>query len=786
MPTFQSARLNRIIANLALSGAIFLLALLPRAYDLARFVTADEAKWVYRSAQFAGALLRGDFAATSVNLTPGVTTTWVGSVGLGWYYWCNPVPGLSLADWLATLPEFRAELPVLVATRWPGVLLASLLVVALYWQARALVASNVALAAAIFIALDPHLVALSRVLGHDIWAALFASVSLLGLLLAVQRRENWWYFGLSGGAAGLAFLSKAPVLFLLPFAGLIFLALVARQPSKFGFWLARFGLWGAVAYLTFVVVWPAAWVEPLGRPWAVVENAFLSATDKEEADAESYWQTPDLGPWYYLVYGGFKLSPLVVAGVGLAAGLGAMRLRRRGDVNWRNWLDSPLFWLLAFVMLFTVFMTLGGKRSARYILPAFPALALLAAAGWDRFFNLTLAYGPGNSLAKNGLRRLYQGSLAAAALLVLLPVAPYYITYFNPLLGGAKTAPALIKIGWGEGLDQVGRFLQRELPNRRVGTAYASTVAPFYGGDLAAVTADNLDFLVLYLKQVQSGEPSPAFVRYFEQVGPVFSVDLHGLHYADVYAGPALKLLAEAESGQNPAPVGYRPLTTYGRIGEPLNVDVVWSNAATLPANPATVLLKPAVENQPVVEGAAPLARLADDLAVSHHQLLLPADLPRGDYALSLGDQPLGKIELRRFQMPSNLTPVQNVVFGGQAALLGYQFEPSKDYLAVTLAWQARQAHLPDYTVFVQVLDAATGARVAGVDTPPQQGEYPTGRWVKDEVVVDRYVVAVPPQLAPGHYTIVVGLYRADTGQRLAVNGGPDYWLLPWTFIWKG
>ncbi len=786
MLTSQPVRFNRLAANLALSAAIFLLALLPRAYDLGRFVTADEAKWVYRSAQFAGALLRGDFAATSVNLTPGVTTTWVGSVGLGWHYWRNPVAGLSLADWLAGLPEFRAELPVLVATRWPGVLLASLLVVALYWQARALVAPNVALAAAIFIALDPHLVALSRVLGHDIWAALFVTMALFGLLLAVRRRENWWYFGLSGGAAGLAFLSKAPALFLLPFAGLIFLTLVARQPAKFGFWLARFGLWGVAAYLVFVAVWPAAWVEPLGRPWAVVENAFLSATDKEEADAENYWQTPDLGPWYYLVYGGFKLSPLVVVGLGLAAGFGAMRLRRRGEVNWRNWPDSPLFWLLAFVMLFTIFMTLGGKRSARYILPAFPALALLAAAGWDRLFNLALAYGPGNSRATSGLRWLYQGSLAVAAALVLMPVAPYYITYFNPLLGGAKTAAALMKIGWGEGLDHVGRFLQRELPGRRVGTVYASTVAPFYSGDLAAVTADNLDFLVLYLKQAQSGEPSPAFVRYFEQVDPVFSVDLHGLHYADVYAGPTLTLLPAAAPGRDPAPVGYRPLAPYGRIGEPLDVDVVWGNAATLPVGPATVLLKPAAENQPVVEGVAPLVRLADDLAVSHHQLLLPADLPRGDYALSLEGQPLGKIELRRFQMPSNLTPAQNVVFGGQVALLGYQFEPSKDYLAVTLAWQAQQAHLPDYTVFVQVLDAATGARVAGIDAPPQRGEYPTDRWVKDEVVVDRYVVAVPPRLAPGHYNIVVGLYRAGTGQRLTVDGGPDYWLLPWTFIWKG
>ncbi len=112
---------------------------------------------------------------------------------------------------------------------------------------------------------------------------------------------------LSGIAAGLAFLSKAPALFLIPFAGLIF-ALSEMRFSRqlprlhassllriFASSFPRFLVWLAVAYLTFVAFWPAAWVEPVGRPVAVFQNAFLSATDEEEASEESYWRTPDLG-----------------------------------------------------------------------------------------------------------------------------------------------------------------------------------------------------------------------------------------------------------------------------------------------------------------------------------------------------------------------------------------------------------------------------------------------------------------------------------------------------------
>lgn len=772
---------NRLVRNGLISAAIFLLALLPRAYALDRFVTADEAKWVYRSAQFLAAFLQGHPAGTSVNLTPAVTTTWLGSAGL-WAYHLTQVADAPLVEWLLAQPQFRVELPLLVAVRWPGVLLSALLVVALFWLARALFGAGVAFIAAVFIALDPHTVALSRILGHDVWATLFMNVSLLLLLLAIRPAGRRWHFGLSGAVAGLAMLSKAPALFLMPFAGLVLAGLVWAANGRLRFWLGRFVLWGTVAYLTFVIVWPATWLDPVGRPWAVTQNAFLSATDQEEADSEGYWRVPNLGPLYYVVNGGFKLSPLVMTGVGLALVFGTMNWRRR--VARRKLVESPLVWLLAFVMLFTIFMTLGDKRSARYILPVFPALAVVAAAGWRRLFRWATKQWTPPVRTKAAVQAFYLAGLTAAAALVLVPAAPYYLSYYNPLLGGPAVASRLVKIGWGEGLDQVGRFLQRELPGSRVGTAYASTVAPFFSGDLSAVTGDHLDYLVLYKKQVQSGEPAPAFIEYFEQQPPVFSVNLAGIRYADVYHGPALRLLSgDARPGQ---PVGYRALSPYGRIGEPLDVDVVWRRAGRSSPPPATVSMRAPQDDRLLAEAAGQISLLDGDLAVSRHRLQIPADLPRGSYGLFLNGQPLGQLELRNFQTPATLGQVRGVEFERQVALTGYQFEPTEDYLAVTVAWRAMQSHLPDYTVFTQLLDVDTNNRVAGFDTQPRRGEYPTSRWIKDEVVVDRYVVAVPPDLEPGYYKIIVGLYRPETGQRLRLANGQDHWLVPWTFIWKG
>ncbi|MCL4300506.1 MAG: glycosyltransferase family 39 protein [Anaerolineae bacterium] len=845
-----------LTSRLSLSLSLFLLALLPRAYELQRFVTADEAKWVYRSAQFLVALLRGDFPATSVNLTPAVTTTWLGSLGLAVYYQLHQTAlQQPFTAWLTSLPEFRTELDILAAARWPMVLLTSLSVVAFFLLLSRLFNPTLAFLAAAFIALDPHPVALARILGHDAPVMVFMSLSLLLLLLAVKAAEEQRSRGaeevsasalgrpsspfvltvLSGIAAGLAFLSKAPALFLIPFAGLVF---VLSEP-RFSHQLSRFLVWLVVAYLTFVAFWPAAWVEPVGRPVAVFQNAFLSATDEEEASEEGYWRTPDLGPLYYLVNGGFKLSPLVMVGAGLAVTFAVkqrsgepMYPRTNKSAGWHKEASfiasslqrivvSPFFWLIAFALLFTLFMTASDKRSPRYILPVFPPLAIIAAYGWLELYRVVdrrgrrEASGGGSREAENKISPsplrtprstplMFAVLLLMAAFIILLPYAPYYFTYFNPLLGGSFSAPHLVKIGWGEGLDQVGRFLQRESTFRgsRVGTAYASTVAPFFEGNLSAVTKTDRDYLVLYLKQVQSGEPSPAFIRYFEQTGSLFSVKLNGIHYADVYGGPPLQTVPpgpHAENGSltsNPPPIAFRPLTLYGHIGQTLDVDVLWQADRPLPSGPAMVsLTAPLTEEEAsqsqmsqipaVAQAEGNRMVLAPDVIISHHRLLLPASLARGPYALWVDGQLLGNIELRNFQIPADVNRVKDVVFDGQIALAGYQFEPTTDYLGVTLAWEAQSAQLPDYTVFVQILTAETDERLAGVDTPPLKGDWPTSRWVKGEVVVDEYLVAIPPDFPPGYYKVIVGLYRPETGQRLTLADGQDHWTLPWTFIRK-
>lgn len=107
-------------------------------------------------------------------------------------------------------------------------------------------------------------------------------------------------------------------------------------------------------------------------------------------------------------------------------------------------------------------------------------------------------------------------------------------------------------------------------------------------------------------------------------------------------------------------------------------------------------------------------------------------------------------------------------MFGKQIALIGFNLAKvaeSAQGLNLTLYWKRLAPMTTDYTVFVHLLDS-NGKIVAQKDQQPANGDNPTSLWDEGEVVMDSYVLAAPTR---GMYQIEVGLYRADTGERLPV-----------------
>ena len=107
--------------------------------------------------------------------------------------------------------------------------------------------------------------------------------------------------------------------------------------------------------------------------------------------------------------------------------------------------------------------------------------------------------------------------------------------------------------------------------------------------------------------------------------------------------------------------------------------------------------------------------------------------------------------------------------FDGRYRLLGYDLPESATSggpLALTLFWEADAPDGRDYTVFVHLIDE-NGQLVAQSDGPPRAATYPTSIWSAGERVIDERTLVLPPDLPPGIYTVLVGLYDPASGTRL-------------------
>ncbi|HVC32109.1 MAG TPA: glycosyltransferase family 39 protein [Chloroflexota bacterium] len=94
--------------------------------------------------------------------------------------------------------------------------------------------------------------------------------------------------------------------------------------------------------------------------------------------------------------------------------------------------------------------------------------------------------------------------------------------------------------------------------------------------------------------------------------------------------------------------------------------------------------------------------------------------------------------------------------------------------LSVTLHWQTSQPPDQNYTAFVQLLNR-DGQLVAQSDSWPAEGDLPTASWLPNEAVLDTHVLPLKPDLPPGKYRLIAGMYLLKTGQRLPVASGGDF-----------
>jgi hypothetical protein len=823
-PAQREVDVRRRWLSWAIPIGIFLLALTPRLLGLDVFLTADEDDQLLFASGFLTAVLAQDWKRAVLLGYPGVPTMALAGLGLGLRYLLHtwglaPLPAaeMDLASTLHHVTDY--PLVYIQAARLPMVVAASLAITGMYLLMRRLLDRRIALVATLLIAFDPFFMANSRIVHVDAPLAYFMFLSFLAFLLYLEE-GCWRWLVLSGVSGALAMLSKTPGVILGPIlaaTGLIYAlhpmddtplsgverpsgstTLAARRrwtvPAGWRRYIVAMGVWGIVAAVAFYALWPSMWTNPVRTLSFIIRNAQIAMKTTHPSSGVFWGPTKsDQSPLYYLINLPFHLSPLTTIGL-VAGAVATWRLRRYRVLLLALW---------AYAILFIAPVSIVGRRGDRYILPVYLALDLLAAVA---LFWVATRLASANWTRLKGRWKWVLGVVVGAQILFVSLFHPYYFDYLNPLVGGGSTAPHLINIGWGEGLDQAAEYLN-QLPDASRKTAaawYGLQFAPFFEGRSIDLSSNEpaliADYTVFYINQVQRGFPSQELLLYYQDRQPMYTVRLGGVDYAWIYPGPVIsteppaevKYPAEVVLGGAVRLIGYDtqetihaddelPITLYWESLSPIREDYnvyvrlvdemgnVWGQVDRLPLGGLWRT------NQ-----WRPGAYIRDE-----YRLTLRPGTPPGVYHLEVAiysfatgetfgvARNVGQVKVtpaHRITRPKEIVMQHSLRMSAAPGLelMGYDLGAEKvgpgERLPVTLYWRATRPIEADYGVSLEATSVAGKEGGGWIDRLASE-EYPTAQWRLGEVMVDIHQLQMPPTARSGFYLLSMRLVDSKTGE---------------------
>jgi len=544
---------------------------LPRAFALDQFVTTDEAAWIVRAANFYYSIGQRDFANTLQSEHPGVTVMWAGTAGF-----VKVFPGyrglglenlVDVFSYEETLQEhgFHQPIRLLAAGRLFLISAITLILGLSFFYFQKLLGIFPALLGFLLIAFNPFHIAISRLLHLD---GLLSSLILLSLIAYIYHftSDNLLALLVSAVATGLAWLTKSPGFFLVPFVGFMMVLYLWHQSrrqhlsSEFSLKqqaqnaVGRYILWGFIGTAVFFIFWPAMWTDPIGTFSHVIQGALGHASEGHSSpifyqgevgtSGNLDWTHITFYPWIYI----WKSTPVSLAGVLLALTFGL--------INWykssQKTVNLTIASLLLFCVVFTLFMNLGGHKIARYILSVFLVLELISALGWINFLVWLRDFSKSRDyfVTRIGVWGGIASLVVAGQVFLALRTHPYYLTYFNPMLGGIKAASQVMMIGWGEGLELAADYLNQK-PNSSdlnvISWYNEACFSYFFEGNskfipiLAELEAEKLnhyiadmDYAIIYFHQWQRQTPRN-LLDYLSTQTPEHSIFIDGIEYVRIY-----------------------------------------------------------------------------------------------------------------------------------------------------------------------------------------------------------------------------------------------------------
>lgn len=616
---------------------------------------------------------------------------------------------------------------LLELARLPIMLLGLLLVAAIFIWTRQVFGRWAGWVSFGLAALDPNLIANSRLVTTDMGLTCLLFLAMWSLWRWLRQPSRRWVLA-TGILTGLTITTKYTGLLLAPLIPLCLFLYPNTSRRTFGRrLLATTGL-GLIALLTVWIVYRFDWGRTEWLPfkvpapyyWQTLVDTFLGYVDAGAKLNFLLGNATLEGSWYYFpVALGVKtpLPTLILLVPGLVALVRSRRWRRLACV----WLPPLSFLLLGLTGVLTI--------GYRHILPAVPFMIMLAGWGGGLLLEKATRSRPWPAIAVGGL--LLWSTVGAAR------IYPHQESYFNEIAGDWQRWSTILvdsNLDWGQ--DLIGlRHLLYDYGIEEVNLAYFGMAVPEQYG-------------IRY-------RPLPGYLRNGD--------------------GPEVL----AYNPVSPAPGWYAISATLLRLGTltPQTADYYQYFAQREPVARAnySIYLYHVEDDRPaerITFSEAPVAQM-------------PLELEQRTIAKWTKTEatrifPLGEGFEAEFQS-------RDVNFEDKMRLLGYEILNSRklrpgETLELVLYWQVGDQPMlaPAPTVgqplaaFVHVTAGEPWQIVAQYD-----GWETALRGLEPGDVIAHYVsIPIGDEVPPADYSLLLGLYSPQSEERLLADGGESYVLL--------
>jgi len=486
-----------------------------------------------RGTFFVENLSEGKFGETAIKAHPGVTLMWIaGPAG----YLASGIDyvkmGGSVLKFLAHPIQTSREnvtttrqFALKIRQTSVAVVNSIVTLLACVWFGMALNSGFAVVLSAFLVGFDPYYLGLSRIIHCDSLMATFiiASCTAVFRFLFNEHFSYKWII-ISGAFAGLGILSKITgavvvpwfVLVLFVFAWFHFspknVSPLFRFVSSVKWIFPKILLWSISLVTVFVAVWPAMWVSPKKALGLIFKGTMIAANNVHQSSIDSLLQKhvgicsyfPRLlifsAPWivWIFVFGAcfILLSHFLSSRNKKVCFENKSEQRDRADRFCWIFISCAL---LFFSALNIISLGLFQKQAARYIISSMVAIDLVAVIVLYRVVIISC------------LTNVFSQRLVSGVLIILVAWfvytafkwIPYATGYRHPIWADLKVNGRSLQRGWGEGLEEAAKVLNRldGSENLIVALRHFWIFKIFFKGtsvEYDKMTRHKVDYIVLY------------------------------------------------------------------------------------------------------------------------------------------------------------------------------------------------------------------------------------------------------------------------------------------------